>query len=189
MQNSATDIDRSASRSARRIILIESVLIGVFAVHAWSLLGKTPLSMKGRARLLSETNLALKFTGGKGLGIHGERIDVSVGPAPKRVAAFLLRSTSLHDDVGFWMEVAKLLPARSIVRLVAYCDGDACVQALRKSPETSTFPIIAYGEVVDSEAVLNADLQGAFVASDHAGSISWRTRGQTPETIVRELLQ
>ena len=175
-------------------VLAEVVLIAALGIVGWVIIGRMPPSPADSERSAHEANLRLGFRDARGIGLRGERIESGQLAQTTRVAAFLLRSSSLSDDLSFWRDVARLLPAASGVRLVGYCDGRACTDASRLRPEVAPFPIIVYGEAVDSQAVINADMLGAFVSADNGAEvggeiISWRVAGQEPDTIATRLLR
>ena len=173
-----------------QVLTVDVVLLGILGVYGWSLLGRTSRSGIYRERAAAEANLRLRFADARGIGARGERIESRLLPGTRRVVAFLLRNVSLAEDLGFWRKVAAHLPTSSGVSLVGYCEGSICEEAIRNGPHVREFPVVVYGEVVDSQAVFSADMQGAFVVNDKTGSnepnsIPWR--GEKVEDIVRRL--
>jgi len=167
-------------------ILVEGVLVGMLSAHAWSLHARLPISAEMRERSAIEANRRLRFQDGRGVDINGVRVEGVREPGTRRVVGFLLRAASLEEDLRFWSEVARVLPRTSGVRLVSYCDGPDCVaRARRVRPDA--FPVIAYGEVVDSQAVLNADAGGSFVISNSEVAAAWRNGALKPEDIARRV--
>lgn len=151
-------------------------------------------------RKASNSNLRLRPLDARGIGVHGERIDPSAVPAITRIGAFVIRHASVAADVQFWREAANLLPAESTIQLVAYCDGEDCARTIRDEFDLPEFPVIAFGEVVASQAVMNADLAGAFVIIRHGqdqpggsrartDAVRWRDQVLSPVQVVESLLR
>jgi hypothetical protein len=106
---------------------------------------------------------------------------------------FVLRGASIREDLDFWRTVEILLPRDAKIVLIGYCNGDDCVNAVKRDGRLPKFPIIAYGETAGSQALLNADTQGSFLFLEHdsykLNPIRWRDQGQTPQNIAHEVLR
>jgi hypothetical protein len=168
-------------------LVIESVLIAILGIHGWFLLDKMPPTREAVERSATEANQRLRLLDGRGIGVQGDPIDLGPHLEGQRVVAFLLRHGTLSEDLNFWREVGRLLPPSSRVRLLAYCDGAACVQSVTAQIKEGDFPILAYGETVAAQAVFNADLQGNFVIAREPGGTSWRHSGIQPVDIAKGL--
>lgn len=170
-------------------VFIEIVLIGMLGLYAWLLLGRMQEFRFDPRQEAIEASGQLLFTNATGIDIGGNRVDPAQIPNTNRCMAFLLRNTSLRADLNFWDNVASLLPKGSGVRLIGYCDGSACVEGVKNDLRLADFPVIAYGDVVDSQALLNADAAGNFLLTDihhQPRSIEWRGLG--PASVVRSVL-
>lgn len=108
-----------------------------------------------------------------------------------RFVAFLLRAQSIESDLQFWNRVASLLPPGRGVRIVAYCDGALCDAKVRARGEPAAFPVIAFADAVDGQAVINADEDGQLLLLDpntHAVEKRfWRRDSVGPRAVARTL--
>ena len=133
------------------------------------------------------------FRSETGVDVWGNQVHPLPYPMEPKTLVFMFRGSTLARDVEFWRNVDQLLPKGSGIRLVAYCDGRECTEAVRKSVKPPGFPVVAYGELTSSEAIVDADVAGnALLRSEEviqAKSISWRTAGITPGNIVKEASQ
>jgi hypothetical protein len=106
--------------------------------------------------------------------------------------AFLLRGASIQEDLALWHQVFLLLP-KDQARMVGYCDGDECVAAARRMQSPSGFSILAYGEMISAQSVVNADAKGFSIFSDnrHSGPklVAWRNAEDTPQSFVQKVLR
>jgi hypothetical protein len=137
-------------------------------------------------------NLALELGHYTAFTIDGRRISPFTLPHSRGVVTFLLRFRSLKKDLATWQQIANLMPAGARVELVGFCDDLRCGEVIRTYGETLRFSVALYGEVVDMQAILNADTLGqALVQTDETSPIAvmWRAPGRTPEDIARMILQ
>jgi hypothetical protein len=180
----------------KKQILVEVILIAVLEVYAGLLTRQTKASLlrvDAAHSVVSANEKIAVLDSVTGIDVLGNVV-FPVPPHDARYfAAFVLRDASIRDDLNFWRGVAGSLSKRSGVRLVAYCDGTACAQTIRNSPQSTDFPVIVYGETVGSQALLNADARGNFLLLDRQrhmlGPIAWRTPGQTPQTVLAKVLK
>jgi hypothetical protein len=168
-------------------LLIEIVLIAILGVHGWLLLDGMPPSRETVERSAAEANQRLRLLDGRGVGVQGDHIDLGPHSEDDRVVAFILRHGTLLEDLNFWREVSELLSSSSGARLLAYCDGAACVQSVTAHLRNGDFPVLAYGETVASQAVFNADLQGNFVIAREPNGVPWRRSGIEPMDVAEGL--
>ncbi len=176
------------------VVSVEVVLIGLLSVYGWLLIDGLPPSRVTREQILIETNKRLRFADASGIDVWGERVNPLQVRGTNGIIAFLLRNASLGRDLRFWQEVSGLIPKGSGICLVGYCDGSACAEAMRNNPLSGEFPIIEYGEIIDSQALINADMEGAFImvvkdknVPSETRVIRWRDLGQTPASLVRSI--
>lgn len=168
-------------------IIVESILVGMLGIHAATLVQRFPPTAADRKQAAIAANQRLRFTAGRGLNSRGGRLDREGRPTAKRVVGFLLRDETLGEDIAYWQEIARQLPPDSSVELIGYCERSNCEGRVQPSALTAAaFRIMAYGEVVDSQAVLNADGDGKFVVAGQAGSV-WRQLDTTPAAVAKEL--
>lgn len=175
----------------KREIVIEILLIGVLGIYGWLLADRVVAVRADPVQMAADANSRLPFTDGIGIDSLGQRIDPARFSGINRVVVFLLRSGSLDLDLKFWNSVGSLLPNGSGVELIGYCDGNACIEALEKNPLSMEFPVITYGEALDSQALLNADLEGNFLLAEkgkYARTIGWRGSGRTADDVARSIL-
>ena len=177
----------------QRQICIQLIFIVALSVYGWVIVQRTPHSALEHKHDVIESNKRLLFVDGAGIDVRGELVNSKATSETKRVVAFLLRESTATQDVEFWRDVERMLPKNSGVRLVAYCDGSACAKIVRELSLSSSFPVILYGELIDSQAVLNADTEGAFVLkerdkSNRVRAIRWRDVHQRSEDIVRRVV-
>lgn len=184
-------------------VIVEIVLVAVLAAYGRQLVNRMPASPWSEIQQAVSTNERLLYTAAPGIDVRGQTVDLARGTSANRIAAFVLRTSNLAQDLGTWREVAGALPKESGIALVGYCDGSACAERVRINANPLPFPVIAYGEVVDLQAMLNADAAGALLFCENPGAekraaekhmarvsrrIAWR--GARPvAAIVRSLTQ
>ena len=134
-----------------------------------------------------DLNQRLRLLDGRGVGVQGDHIDLGPHAKGEKLVAFLLRQETLLEDLKFWREVGRRLAPFSRVRLLAYCDGTACARTVTAHLVDGDFRVIAYGEVVGSQAVFNADLQGRFVIAREPAGVPWREPGIRPADVAEGL--
>ena len=96
------------------------------------------------------------------------------------------------SDLAIWHEVALHLANHRGVRLVASCDGSRCAADVAAFADSLEFPVLVYGEVIDAQAVLNADFLGQCLVQKtdtEAFGAKWRDAGLTPAQISQRILQ
>lgn len=137
-------------------------------------------------------NTDLIFQSENGVDVHGVRVRHEPPPAVVGTVVFMLRGVTIRADLDYWHAVAALLPKDSRVRLIAFCDDAICRKAA-KATTGSDFPVVAYGEVESSEALIDADAKGNCVLLREEWplpkNVRWRTPEVTPAVVVREVLQ
>jgi hypothetical protein len=178
-----------------RELLIEGVLIAVLAGYGGLLVTQVGAARLDAVRSTADANQRLLFADATGIDVLGERIHPARSPGRRGVVAFVLRSRSLGADLAFWREVADLasnVSSETRLEFVGYCDGAACADALKNRQHLGRLTVIAYGEAIDSQAVLNADEQGDFVVKDRdqpPRRVWWRDRGLRAADIARDLVR
>jgi hypothetical protein len=175
--------------------LIGVVLTCVLGYYGWSLV-KTiwPSDQRsGMARSSSDPSATLGFRVEGGVAVNGDLVFHVPPPRIKTTVVFMLRGASLRADVAFWRGVRSRLSNDAGVRLVGYCDGDACANLVRGAAQSTGFPVIAFGEIVNSESLINADTQGKCILLREEWRepkhVVWRAAGNTPQSVVTEALQ
>jgi len=176
-------------------VLLEIALIAVLAVFGVRLskeiraLDSRAIVQQSRA-VSSERSAIYSLTG---INPSGQVINRLIPPGTKRFVVFGLRGVTIQEDLNFWSGVDALIPPSSGVRLVGFCDGNVCANALQSSPHSSTFPVIAYGDATGSQAIVYADAQGSFILLDGGlkplSRIKWRSSELVPADIVRQVLR
>jgi hypothetical protein len=170
-------------------------LIGILGFGGCVLAKKvTALSVKPKmAEAIEDTSQRLPFRSEAGIDLSGRTVFPLPPPGVRHTVVFMLRGASVQTDLAFWRKVESLLPKNAAIRLVGYCDGDVCVNAVRGEAVAPDFPVIAYGEITGSQALLNADAQGnSFLLSEEwfqPKRISWRAPVSTPQAVVQEAIQ
>jgi hypothetical protein len=176
--------------------LVETVLIVVLAVYgvhlARELRGLTSETARRRSFVSSASdNLALQSV--NGIDVFGQLVNKVVPVGAKRFVIFGFRNSTLQDDVRFWSDAARLLPADGSVRLLAYCDGTPCVDTVKHSYQSLGFPVVAYGEPGSLQAVSAADTKGNCIVLSAGlmtvGKVLWRQPNTNPSDVVRLVSQ
>ena len=170
------------------------LLLAILGFYGWHL-GRDYLALRKwpeNQANLSARNNTLVFRTAAGIDIHGNHIvDSAKASGVKRTVGFLIRTSHVRRDVEFISRVQQLLASRPEIRVVAFCDGIACSHSGLVGDGALGFPIIAYGEVVSTEAVVNADALGLCVMRDSTRGdsrrTSWRSEKDSPATVVQEL--
>jgi hypothetical protein len=174
--------------------VVEAALVTVLAVYGVHL-GREARELDSNAAELKRIaivngNIVIRSL--SGIDASGGMVNKVIPPGTKRLVVFGLRGRTLERDVHFWGSAASLLLKDSRVRLVAFCDSSACAQAVRRSYQSLSFPVIAYGEANASQAVLSADEQGNLILLSGAlqtiGKVRWRGDDVTPAGVSRLVL-
>jgi hypothetical protein len=174
------------------------VLIIILGFYGWLLAKQTrALSEQTKtAQAIADANQTLGFLSESGIDVSGRLVSPFWPPGTKHTLVFMLRGTTVRADLDFWRNVATLLPKDAGIRLVGYCDGDDCANFVRSDARLPDFPVIAYGEILSSQALVNADAQGnGLLLLDQkkhplsSKRVGWRAPGQTPFNVVRGALQ
>lgn len=170
--------------------LLGIVLVGVLGFYGW------PLAMRIRdLRQDPEVKIAAAYRKRVlrtevGIDVYGNLVQHLPPPKVKRTIVFLLRGVHAPADLEFWRNVESLLPSNSGFRLVGYCDGDACANAIKGEAHRPDFPVIAYGEIGGGQAMFDADAEGdAFILSEEwfqPRRIRWRAPGRSPLGVIQE---
>lgn len=126
-----------------------------------------------------------------GIDISGNLLHPMLVPNTKSLAIFLMRGQSIQGDLNFWKGVEFLLPKKYETRLVGYCDGTLCTEAIKRELQQVTFPVIAYAGASGSQSLLDADENGYFllVTRNSYGWFRWRTRGQTARELITKVFK
>lgn len=123
-----------------------------------------------------------------GINIWGKPVYLEPPAGTKRFVVFMLHGATISTDVAFWRSVAERLHGRRGIRLAGYCDGSACAEAARRLKAPAGFPILAFGEVIGSQALLSVDSEGDFFLLDGRSYIlaedRWRGPGVTPKSVA-----
>jgi hypothetical protein len=139
------------------------------------------------------SNHRITFQSESGIDLRGNLIHPLPPTQADRSIIFLLRGTTLKADLDFWIRVKSLLPKESAVRLIGYCDGLICASTIRRSNQPPDFPIIEYGEIIGSQALINADGLGYSILRREQWLqpklIKWRAPESTPQETIREVLE
>lgn len=180
------------------ITRLECLLIGGLAVTGCLVVQRTPPLRVDLQQAATDLNLRLELTAVRGVSVWGEiivadGIDAEGLGDTSRVVAFLVRTESAREDVDFWRQVvARVVPSGTAIRVIGYCDSDACVADLRQSQPLQDVPVIAYGEAVASQVVFNADRKNNYVViGDDPGRAgeraAWRGPQVSPLTVAEDL--
>ncbi len=181
----------------KRQTWIQLLFLAALILYGRATLQKTPHSAAEHEWEVVSANKRLVFANGDGIDVHGRRVAGNQSSPRERVAAFLLREGSLAQDVSFWREVERRLAPNHTIRLIGYCDGGGCARTLADPAQAVGFRVLLFGEMIDSQAVLNADAEGTFVLSIKQGKdeanrvrkIAWRTPDRKAEEIARSIVQ
>lgn len=174
-----------------RRMIIEVVLIALLGSLGWAL-HLAAARDERRAKVLVEANENLLLGQYTGFDLGGVRATPAMEPGTERLATFLLRATSLESDLATWQQVAHELRNEQNVKLVAFCDGLQCASAIRVRAKPLQFPIMMYTEMVNAQALLNADSLGRSVVQTTTGgpfSVEWRHASMSPREISLRILE
>lgn len=173
-----------------REMIVEIVLVLLLGGYGWTL-SRDIVRDERRAAARIESNMLLEIGRYTGVDVSGRLLTPAATPEVDRVVTFLLRADSLGDDLATWREVANRVSDHRGVRLIGFCDGSQCAHYVRTAAQPLGFTIMMYGEVVDLQAVLNADALAQCLvqkASSEPFGVVWRQEGLTPEQISRRIL-
>lgn len=166
--------------------ILGTVLVGVLGFYGWQ--PATTILARQQVHAATAGKLVLHTEGG--IDVYGNRIRHLPPPGVKCTIVVLLRGGQVQVDLEFWRNVKSLLPRDSGFRLVGYCDGDACANAVKGEARRPEFPVIAYGEIGGGQAMIEADARGdAFILSEewfHSRRIGWRSQGRSPLSVIQE---
>ena len=176
------------------IILIElmvSVTVGCYA----HLLGIRAANIRHQIAVAESTIDAGEkqgFTVPAGMDTSGHFVAPMLHDDKSSSVVFVVRASNASTDLAFWSTVELLIrrnPGRRI-KLFGYCDGMSCVDYIRSLTSPPTFPVLAYSDVGNFQAILNADAQGTFLLKgSKQEQIQWRTASQTPTAIAERIIQ
>jgi hypothetical protein len=174
---------------------IAIALVSILGYYGWTML-RVAKTIKQRSQIEMATaasNHKLVFLSEAGIDVSGKFVFPLPPPGAERTIIFLLRGTSIKADLDFWRSVQSLLPRRAGLRLVGYCDGDNCADFVRNNPEQADFPVIAYGEIAGSQALVNEDEQGYSILRSErwfrSKHVKWRALEESPRSVVEEALR
>lgn len=162
------------------------VLVGALGFYGWQ-----PAMTILAHRQLHAAAVGKRFLRTEGgIDVYGNLVQHLPPPKVKRTIVFLLRGVHVRADLEFWSNVKSLLPRDSGFRLVGYCDGDACANAVKGEARRPDFPVIEYGEIGDGQAMVEADAEGdAYILSEEwfqSRRIGWRSQGRSPLRVIQE---
>lgn len=170
-------------------------LIAALGYFGWQL-GRSVRTLRQQPRrqqLIFNKSQQTVFTAEAGIDVWGTPVSPLPPPQAKRTIVFMVRGSSAEQDLSFWRSVESLLPKNDGIRLVGYCDGKACVNTVRREANPIDFPVIAYGELDGSQALLNEDARGHAVLRSEQWfipkSIAWRSPARTPRILAKEISQ
>lgn len=171
-----------------------TLLVAILCYYGW-MMSRNARALDRRVeqqQLIASRNRTLLVQSERGIDAFGHPVDSLPADADERTVTFLLHGQHLTTDLEFWLQVESLLPKNSTVRLIAYCDGEVCVNAIRHAEPSPNFPVLAYGEITSSQAVINADMDGDSILQIGSGlglrKIPWRAQRQTPQRLVSSLI-
>ncbi len=157
-------------------------------------LGRRLVNDTREANAASQTQIAdpqFVFQTENGIDVTGSRVSPIPPPNIVRTVIFVLRAKSLSDDVNVWNGIYSRLPQHSGVRLVAYCDTDQCISQLQRRQQVP-YTVIAYGEIVSAQAILQADINGDYLVRSEAWYMprhhNWRSGESSVERIVETIV-
>jgi hypothetical protein len=144
-------------------------------------------------RRLAEKNDDMLVTFASGVDVWGRIASEELPSGVTRVAVFVLRSSTIQDDIETWSRVAESLTAEHAVQVVGYCDSMRCAEFVRRSSPPPPFAVIEYGQAGSAQAVVNADAKGEFALLDGRAielrRIQWRRPALAAADIVKEVLK
>jgi hypothetical protein len=169
------------------------LLIIILSVYGWKetrdmiILDKTRAILEG----LTNQNKMMRVSELDGVDTDGQQIKAIV-KKQRKTLAFVLHSDTLTNDLEFWNDTANLLASQTDVGIIGFCDSRQCDQALMGYAKRA-FPVASYGEVMDVEALINADAEGKAILSINgkadAERIAWRFGASSPGGIAKELMR
>jgi hypothetical protein len=175
---------------AHHQIIVEIVLLLLLGGYGWTL-GREIVREERRVAARIESNMLLGIGRYTGVDVTGRLLTPAASPGVDRVVTFLLRADRLGDDLAIWREVAHRVSDRRGVRIIGFCDDSQCARYVGAVAQPLGFTVMMYGEVVDSQAVLNADALAQCLVQK-AGSepfgVVWRGAGLTPGQISQRIL-
>jgi hypothetical protein len=170
-------------------LAVRCALIGVLAVLGWRVFRLSPKTNTELAEIARADRLRLQFSKAIGVGAFGELIDSEHGEKTPTLVGFVLRAGSFESDLAFWQDVSRQAVVRARTKLVGYCDSPQCLDDVRRTSPKPEFPIIGFGEVGATQALLNADLKSECIVVDFARNrstkIEWR--GSNPQLLAGRL--
>lgn len=189
----------STTKAARVEVLLGIVLVCVLGIYG-DLLSRQMSRIQAlhQAQRVAVASIALEneslaFAPESGFDVSGKQIAPVLPQWSKETMVFMLRAASLGADLNYWQTVERLIPKRvpPLVSLVGYCDGQKCIDLVRRDLKPPDFPVIAYGEATSSQALFNADAAGDFFLffeqSHQVKRLQWRAANETPLSLVQEI--
>jgi hypothetical protein len=171
------------------------LLIAILGFYGWQLTRNAWIlhGLPQMQQVTSDRNRTLVFQSEAGIDILGRPVYPIFASGTKRTIIFLLRSASVKKDLDFWRQVESLLAKNTGPRLVGYCDGDECAEAVRHDARPTDFPVVAYGEITSTQALVNADAEGSAILRNGSlmgpKRLAWRAQGKTPQSVIQEALK
>ena len=147
--------------------------------------------LKQKQAIMAHAKSDLIYDQPAGVDVYGKKI-VPSSLSKKRNIVFFLRNENLQKDLDFWSHVGMLLDSHREIGLIGYCDGWQCADSIRKMHPLG-FPVLAFGEATDIEAVVDADGDNKAILKDvgsHLQStILWRSAESSPQKAVQEAIR
>ena len=175
----------------KKRIVLEMALICIFGFTGWYLFGVMKQTESDNPELKEiESNNSLVFSYGTGIDVTGNKIDSyitnSMDDVVINIVAFFLRYDSLDADLMFWNEVGSYLAELDTVKLIAYCESVLCIEAVKRNPDIAHFTVLEYGNVIDMQAIVNADMAGEFWLRG-TKRVKWRDGAKTPFDVSQNI--
>jgi hypothetical protein len=124
-----------------------------------------------------------------GIDIYGKKTADRTGSGIREVV-FLLRNSSLTNDLEFWNSVHSQIAQHHNLELIGYCDSSQCGDDVKRAG-APPFSVIAGGNARDIQSVVNADVNGqAYILEPGKPSftkVEWRVPGNMVQKVVEEI--
>ena len=142
-------------------------------------------------RRLSVRSERLALQSLAGVDVGGRLTEAVPSGDVRRIVACAFRDATAEADLGKWLQLARDLSDVPSVRIVGFCEGPACVSAAGRASLPANMTVLASGESVASQAVLNADATGACYLTTEklklVRRVRWRDGTISPATVSSEI--